>query len=132
MRAVDVSRSLARLTAIDGAMVLGADLRLVGFGAKIETLDADGRQLALPICKQAPAWLPTHEARAAWPDLRDLELANLGTRHQSAARLCKSRPDATVFVVSQDRVVRSLRFIPGRGVLVRGPAYSSYGSSAPL
>jgi hypothetical protein len=83
----DLEQAYAELTVMDGAVVLDADLRLVGAGAKIS---ADG----------------TFELSCIQPSQPDVNRCNLtdlgGTRHQSAARLVFAEKQCVAFVVSAD------------------------------
>jgi hypothetical protein len=88
----EAAHFIADLTTVDGAVVMTKSFELLGFGGeiigsnKIETvariLDAGGEQ-------------------------RQLESTQgVGTRHQSAYRLCHEMHDAVAIVVSQDGTVR--------------------------
>lgn len=83
-----VEQSLAELAAMDGALVLDADLCVLGIGAK---LSARGEPLVSCVWPSVP---PTKEHLA----VSDLG----GTRHQSAARFVAQHGDALAFVVSTD------------------------------
>jgi hypothetical protein len=85
----ELSRVLANLTAIDGALVLDKRFGVLGFGAEVSAelptpervwraLDAEGRQ------RQA----------------EDVE--NVGTRHRAAYRFVNDHPDGVAVVISQD------------------------------
>jgi DNA integrity scanning protein DisA with diadenylate cyclase activity len=85
----ELSRLLANLTAIDGAVVLDKRLGLLGFGAEVSAelptpprvfraLDTEGR---------------THE-------LDDIE--NVGTRHRAAYRFVNDHPRGVAIVISHD------------------------------
>jgi hypothetical protein len=94
----ELSYLIARLAAVDGAVVLTEQFEALGFGCEIKleltevsrvlkALDLEGHQL------------------------EEISVENVGTRHRSAYRLCKEMPDALAIVVSQDRGVH---FIKGR------------------
>jgi hypothetical protein len=85
----ELSRVLANLTAIDGALVLDKRLGVLGFGAEVSAelpapervfraLDAEGRE------RQAEA------------------VENVGTRHRAAYRFVNDHPDGIAVVISQD------------------------------
>jgi DisA bacterial checkpoint controller nucleotide-binding len=85
----ELSRVLANLTAIDGALVLDKRFGVLGFGAEVSAelptpaqvfraLDVEGREL------QAEA------------------IENVGTRHRAAYRFVNDHPDGLAVVVSQD------------------------------
>jgi hypothetical protein len=87
-------QAIAPLSGVDGALVMTRDLKLLGFGAKIEfRLGSD-----VPVNKfQAkPGHQPVLPSR-----LEDLG----GMRHQSAARFIAANKSAVAIVVSQDRHV---------------------------
>jgi hypothetical protein len=96
-------RFLACLSAVDGAVVLGPPMELLGFGAEIS-----GR---LPPVD--------HVARALDPSASSTvteSVLNVGTRHRSAYRLCQALPGAVAAVVSQDGSMRIVRRIANRVV----------------
>jgi hypothetical protein len=85
----ELSRVLANLTAIDGALVLDKRFGVLGFGAEVSAelpapervfraLDAEGRE------RQAEA------------------VENVGTRHRAAYRFVNDHPDGIAVVISQD------------------------------
>ena len=82
--------SIARLAAVDGAVVLTSRARLVGFGAKI----------ALKALPPRVAWiLPSSERQM----VNECELEGLGgMRHQSAARFVGANHKCAALIVSED------------------------------
>lgn len=85
--------AVARLSQVDGALILGPDLSVLAFGATIEgTLESN-----VVACEDAAA---TRRSRYL--------ISRLGHRHRAAAFLADARPGAVVFVVSQDGVAGSL------------------------
>ncbi|HYJ11573.1 MAG TPA: hypothetical protein VEX18_21270 [Polyangiaceae bacterium] len=85
----ELSRVLANLSAIDGALVLDKRLGVLGFGAEVS------------------AELPTPERvfRALDPEgvVRQPEsIENVGTRHRAAYRFVNDHPEGLAVVVSQD------------------------------
>jgi hypothetical protein len=85
----ELSRVLANLTAIDGALVLDKRFGVVGFGAEVS------------------AELPTPErvfrALDAEGSERQAEsIENVGTRHRAAYRFVNDHPDGLAVVISQD------------------------------
>jgi hypothetical protein len=82
--------SIARLAAVDGAVVLMSRARLVGFGAKI----------AVKAPPPRVAWiLPSSERQM----VNECELEGLGgMRHQSAARFVGANQKCAALVVSED------------------------------
>jgi hypothetical protein len=85
-------RSIARLTAVDGATVMTSGLEVAAFGAKIRAIDAD----------TVPQTVIVNEpVEGAEEEM--VPLASLGnTRHQSAAQFVFDQRDALAVVVSQD------------------------------
>jgi hypothetical protein len=80
---------IARLAAVDGALVMTHDLRVLGFGAKISVLD-----------QTPPEVFQFTPGRSPWTTrLEDLG----GTRHQSGARFVAAHHDAIAIIISQDR-----------------------------
>jgi hypothetical protein len=89
---VDVADVVAGLAAVDGALILTADLRTPGFGAEI-VLDA-----AAPV--RAYEALGIHAASpSAWPVV---DSESFGMRHRSAMRCVGVSDRLAAFVVSQD------------------------------
>jgi hypothetical protein len=85
----ELSRVLANLTAIDGALVLDKRFGVIGFGAEVS------------------AELPTPERVFRALDAEGLErqaeaVENVGTRHRAAYRFVNDHPDGLAVVVSQD------------------------------
>ncbi len=85
----ELSRVLANLTAIDGALVLDKRFGVLGFGAEVS------------------AELPTPERvfRALDVEGHDVQaeaVENVGTRHRAAYRFVNDHPDGLAVVVSQD------------------------------
>jgi hypothetical protein len=85
----ELSRVIANLTAIDGAVVLDKRFGLLGFGAEVSgelptprrvwrALDAEGRERQLD------------------------DFENVGTRHRAAYRFVNDHPDGLAIVISQD------------------------------
>lgn len=84
---------LGRLTAVDGALVLDAKMRLRGFGARVDANDRGGKDDCLYFVTD-----PIDLSR------RRLVLSEFtGTRHPAALRFCAAQPDHGVAIVaSQD------------------------------
>jgi hypothetical protein len=76
------------LSGVDGCTLFDGDLRLLGFGGKIEAKDAkEGRPFKDFASRQA---------------LDKTVLARTGTRHLSAFRLCDAVDAITCYVISKD------------------------------
>src|SRR6185503_5492982 len=87
---VDVVRPTAALAAVDGAVVVTQDLRVLGFGAKIAAGNVTTVNIFLPL-QGSQDVVATPVERCG------------GTRHQSAARFVNANRDAVAVVISQDR-----------------------------
>jgi hypothetical protein len=95
----ELSRLVANLTAVDGAVVLDKRLGLVGFGAVVSA------ELPTP----AGVW------RALDTEGREREafdIENVGTRHRAAFRFVNDHPEGVAIVVSHDGGVS---FVAKRG-----------------
>lgn len=85
----ELSRLIANLTAIDGAVVLDKRLGLIGFGAEVSA--------------ELPA--PSRVWRALDTEGRQLEvddIEKMGTRHRAAYRFVQDHPRGLAIVVSKD------------------------------
>jgi hypothetical protein len=85
----ELSRVIANLTAIDGAVVLDKRLGLLGFGAEVSA------ELSAP--RRVWRALDT-EGRERRAD----DFENVGTRHRAAYRFVSDHPDRLAIVISQD------------------------------
>lgn len=90
-------REIAALSAIDGAMVLSADLVLLGFG------------VVLPVGECVVLEASDPEADLLQP----FDLGSRGTRHRAAATFAHRHPGSVVFVASQDRRLGCMVRLPG-------------------
>jgi hypothetical protein len=104
----DATDLAARLTAVDGALVLTSDLRVLGFGAEI-VLDAT---------RPVTAFQVTGHARrgADWPAV---DSEGFGMRHRSGLRCVAVAQNAAAFVVSQDGTVSFFWQQDGRVLMKR-------------
>ena len=89
----DVAHLIAGLAAADGAVVMGKDNELLGFGGMIS-----GR---LPDVKSVGRALDLEGEKVA-----EEEIGDVGARHRSAYRLAGALPGSVVVVISQDGGVR--------------------------
>jgi hypothetical protein len=85
----ELSRLIANLTAIDGAVVIDKQFGLIGFGAEVSA--------ELPSPAQVWRALDTEGDRR---ELDDIE--NVGTRHRAAYRFVNEHPDGLAIVISHD------------------------------
>jgi hypothetical protein len=97
---LEVEDLVASLASVDGAVIVAPDLKIVGFGVRLNQSTSrknDERQRVIKFV-QHPRWkgLP-HDDRV---------LSEFGTRHTSAVRFCEDVPEAVAFVVSQDGALR--------------------------
>lgn len=82
-------RLVGGLTAVDGAMVMTMDLKILGYGAKLK---APAKQL------KVREWLPYRHYASEPMRLEDIG----GTRHRSAAQFVSQHPETIILVASQD------------------------------
>jgi hypothetical protein len=83
---------IARLTAVDGALVMTPDRYTYCFGAKIQAIDPAPSAFELQVLKPIEGYA---QASLNFSDLG-------GTRHQSAAQFAYDQPGAIALVASQD------------------------------
>ena len=105
---VGAAEVVAGLTAVDGALVLAADLRALGFGAEI-VLDAAEPVIAYEMMGQA-------QAPESWPTV---DSESFGMRHRSALRCVGVTEHMAAFVVSQDGQVSLFWKQDGRVLMKR-------------
>jgi hypothetical protein len=99
---VHVADFVAGLAAVDGAVLLARDLRLVGFGAEITVAGMPSSDDKVEYGNPPPGKPAT------------ASLADFGMRHRSAIRFCQEVSGAMAFVVSQDGGIRLFESIDGR------------------
>jgi hypothetical protein len=87
------SEAVGNLSAVDGCVVLTHDLRVLGFGAKID--------VAVDEAEKSPRRFKHIKSNTVYPDDEFMRLIG-GTRHQSIARLCQAYPGVLAYTVSQD------------------------------
>jgi hypothetical protein len=85
----ELSRLLANLTSIDGAVVLDKRFGLLGFGAEVSA------ELPTPTC----VWRAI-DVEGRQREIDDLE--NVGTRHRAAYRFVNDHPEGLALVISHD------------------------------
>jgi hypothetical protein len=95
----ELSRLIANLAAIDGAVVVDKRFALVGFGAEVSS------ELSLP----ARVWRAL-DTEGAEREIDDIE--NVGTRHRAAYRFVHDHPQGLAIVISHDGGVS---FVANRG-----------------
>lgn len=95
----ELSRVMANLTAIDGALILDKRFAILGFGAEVSA--------------ELPTPERVHRALDAEGEQRREEhVENVGTRHRAAYRFVNDHPDGLAVVISQDGGVS---FVAKRG-----------------
>ena len=119
-RLSDTAYVLAKLTAIDGCVILNHRLRLLGAGAMIRAHEGQD----LPNCVRV---LPDTISDTA---IGTFDLTRVGARHNSVARLCSAIPRAFAFVISQDAEVRVFYALNDGTVGICGPLIPLLGISA--
>jgi hypothetical protein len=85
----ELSRALANLTAIDGALVLDKRFGVLGFGAEVSA--------ELPAPRRVFRALD-----AEGSELQEEDVENVGTRHRAAYRFVNDHPGGLGVVISQD------------------------------
>lgn len=99
---------IARLTAVDGALVMTFDRYVYCFGAKIEAIDSRAIATTLRVIE------PFENQ-----EVRDLPFSTLsGTRHISAAQFAYDQPGAISIVASQDGNVTFFSRDEGSGTIL--------------
>jgi hypothetical protein len=88
---------VGNLSCVDGCVVLNRRLQVCGFGSEIKITDGQ--------LKNSPRVFKNVKTGEIWPD-REFFDGIGGTRHKSAARLCKAQAGVLVFVISQDGELR--------------------------
>lgn len=83
------AHALAQLTQVDGCVVLGPNMDILGFGSRLQTQgpEVDGCQVRDPLTNK---------------ELARLDLRDRGTRHGSSAAYVRDHPGTLALVVSQD------------------------------
>jgi hypothetical protein len=89
----EISRLIAGLAAIDGAVVLNKRFDLLGFGAEVSG------ELPIPTSVYQALDVEGREKRCE-------PVENVGTRHRAAYRFAQAHPRGLALVISQDGAVR--------------------------
>ena len=87
------AEAVGNLSCVDGCVVLNRRLQLCGFGGEIQVSDQ--------AAKDAPRSFTDYKTGKEWK-YDDFLKGIGGTRHKSAARLCKAHDGLLVFIMSQD------------------------------
>lgn len=99
----ELSRVLANLTAIDGALVLSKRFGILAFGAEVSA--------ELPTPERVWRALDTEGT-----ELEPQDVQNVGTRHRAAYRFVNDHPDGLAVAISQDGGVTFVAKRDGRVV----------------
>ncbi|WP_210189353.1 putative sensor domain DACNV-containing protein [Allosphingosinicella indica] len=92
---IETIRFTAQLAGCDGAIVISADLRLIGFGAEIRSELADGTNI--------------YEVKDELDKKYSIcNIEQFGMRHRSAVKLVSRMPSAKAIVISQDGPVSAV------------------------
>jgi hypothetical protein len=110
----NASEIVARLSAVDGALVIGSDLHVLGFGTEI-VLDASQPVTAYQVSANSP--------RSG--HLPPVDSESFGMRHRSALRCVAAAENTAAFVVSQDGTVSFFWKQAGRVLIKRGVTLSN-------
>jgi hypothetical protein len=97
----NASRSVAYLSAVDGAVLLNRDLSVISFGTKLRKSRSGARAKSV-------VSIPALENEGD-PGELPLEHIFRGTRHLSAAQFVFDNPGAIAFVVSQDGAITGFK-----------------------
>lgn len=103
----DAARSIAYMSAVDGATVLNSKFAVLAFGVKLKPPKRKARSTAVEMVTTV---LPYEGVPAS--DV-PIDEAFRGTRHLSAARFVLNNPKAVAYVVSQDGGITGLIMEPG-------------------
>lgn len=95
---VEVSSFISRLAGCDGAIVLTADVRLLGFGCEIRAEFLDGTEVLEVFC----------ETDAINGKGSPLDVEQFGMRHRSAVKLVSRGQQYYALVISQDGPVSAV------------------------
>ena len=100
----DAARFIASLTAVDGAVVLTDNLRIIGFGAEV--------------IASFPGADTVHVAHTAEADeTKEVRFVEYGTRHRSAFRFVASMEPSVGFIMSQDGGVKAVKQVGSKLVM---------------
>ncbi len=103
-----LTRSLqltSHLTAVDGAVIVNDDLKVLAFGAKIKPLDTSKSPETLLVSESSVGSVPLEVSLSEFG----------GTRHQSAAQFVFDQRQSVAFVASQDGLITLLTWHEGVG-----------------
>jgi hypothetical protein len=99
----DAARFIASLTAVDGAVVLTDQMRIVGFGAEVRVSAGTD---TIHVAEDAEA-----------EELSTAPFSGYGTRHRSSFRFVERMEPAVAFILSQDGGIKAATTVNGRVVM---------------
>ncbi|MFY7952647.1 MAG: putative sensor domain DACNV-containing protein [Armatimonadaceae bacterium] len=99
----DAARFIASLTAVDGAVVLTDQLRIIGFGAEVRVSTGTDTIYSA--------------TDAQGTDLSPVPFTSYGTRHRSSFRFVESMEPAVAFILSQDGGIKAAIMVDDRVVM---------------
>jgi hypothetical protein len=102
--AQDAARFIASLTAVDGAVILTDQLRIIGFGAEVRVSDS-----GMDTIYHAK----NEEGTAATGG----PFTSYGTRHRSAFRFVEGMDPAVAFILSQDGGIKAATLVADKVVM---------------
>ena len=116
---------IARLSFMDGALVLDDGLNLLAAGAMIQP-----PLMYLSVNPQEIEYVLVRPAQATdWPEPKSIDEFPGGSRHRSAVQFCCWNPGSVALVVSQDGIMTLMSRLPNEDVvLVLRPFYPSESS----
>ncbi len=96
--------TVGNLSAVDGAIVLRTDLKVVGFGVEIvATRNPSVKFMSVPRrLADLHFWFGEPDDAPDEPSAEPIDPEQFGMRHRSALALCSTVTDVAVLVVSQD------------------------------
>jgi hypothetical protein len=95
---------LARLAAVDGALLITDHYRLLGFGVEVRS-QSEVNTIEI-------ARVPKYPDGNLTPGGTE-PIERHGTRHRSAFRFCKDAQQCGAFILSQDGGVKAVRYVDG-------------------
>ena len=103
----ELSRTIASLSAVDGAVVLSKRFELLAFGVEIVGV--------APLADHADGVVRVHRALdTEGEETVEDDEENVGTRHRAAYRFVQAHPRGLAIVVSQDGSIRFVAYRHGR------------------
>jgi hypothetical protein len=111
-RLLRIAEVIGDMANVDGCVVLNGSMRVLGFGAKILTSEAEVSASQIMFSRV--------RSGEPWEDQSGRDLG--GTRHQSAFRFVMANPLCSAYIISQDGDLTLFNSDEGRAVCLRGLA----------